>query len=387
MSDATRGPFVVAGAGSIGCFVGGLLADAGREVTLLARPRIIADIAAHGLHLTSIEGLDRPRAAAGRPRDRRSGRAGACRLHPCRGQEHGHGGDGRPDRAARAAGCDDRQPAERRRQCAAAARAPAAVTRCWRAWSRSTSWRWAGGRYHRATSGEIVLEQDAADTAAQARTCRGLRSKSSGNMPGVQWGKLLLNLNNAINALSGLPLRDQLSQRAWRAILAEQIAEALRATKAAGIAPVTSPLPAPLLPFVLRLPDAVFRVLAARMLKIDPQARSSMWEDLQQRPADRDRLPAGRDRQACSAARAARAAVRAHRQPGQGRRKRRSRARRGLQPAQIASDAIATEQLHNGARPARICGTLAATWSANFSMIAFMRICGCRTAVASAGLT
>ena len=59
MSDASNGPIVVAGAGSIGCFVGGLLADAGREVTLLARPRIIADIATHGLHLTSIEGLDR----------------------------------------------------------------------------------------------------------------------------------------------------------------------------------------------------------------------------------------------------------------------------------------------------------------------------------------
>ena len=41
-------------------------------------------------------------------------------------------------------------------------------------------------------------------------------------------------------------------------------------------------MPAPLLPFVLRLPDTVFRILAGRMLKIDPQARSSMWEDLQQ---------------------------------------------------------------------------------------------------------
>jgi len=38
-----------------------------------------------------------------------------------------------------------------------------------------------------------------------------------------------------------------------------------------------------MLPFVLRLPDPVFRVIAGRMLKIDPQARSSMWEDLQLR--------------------------------------------------------------------------------------------------------
>lgn len=59
MSDASNGPIVVAGAGSIGCFLGGLLADAGRAVVLLAPSRIIADTATHGLHLTSIERLDR----------------------------------------------------------------------------------------------------------------------------------------------------------------------------------------------------------------------------------------------------------------------------------------------------------------------------------------
>jgi 2-dehydropantoate 2-reductase len=32
---------------------------------------------------------------------------------------------------------------------------------------------------------------------------------------------------------------------------------------------------------LLRLPDAVFGVLLGRTMKIDPEARSSMWEDLQ----------------------------------------------------------------------------------------------------------
>jgi 2-dehydropantoate 2-reductase len=32
---------------------------------------------------------------------------------------------------------------------------------------------------------------------------------------------------------------------------------------------------------MLSLPDAAFRVAANRMLRIDPLARSSMWEDLQ----------------------------------------------------------------------------------------------------------
>ena len=49
-------PIGVAGAGSIGCFVGGMLADAGARVTLLARPRVIREIRDHGLKLTSFEG-------------------------------------------------------------------------------------------------------------------------------------------------------------------------------------------------------------------------------------------------------------------------------------------------------------------------------------------
>ena len=49
-------PIVIAGAGSIGCFVGGLLASGGRPVSLLARPRLIAEVERFGLTLTSLEG-------------------------------------------------------------------------------------------------------------------------------------------------------------------------------------------------------------------------------------------------------------------------------------------------------------------------------------------
>ena len=41
-------PIGIAGAGSIGCFVGGMLAAGGRNVALLARPRVIAEIEANG---------------------------------------------------------------------------------------------------------------------------------------------------------------------------------------------------------------------------------------------------------------------------------------------------------------------------------------------------
>src|SRR5689334_2772171 len=48
----------VAGAGSIGCYVGGTLAREGRAVTLLMRPRLAAAIERSGLHISDIDGHD-----------------------------------------------------------------------------------------------------------------------------------------------------------------------------------------------------------------------------------------------------------------------------------------------------------------------------------------
>src|SRR5689334_8203055 len=49
----------IAGAGSIGCYVGGCLALAGRDVTFLARPRIETALRAHGLRVSDLDGGDR----------------------------------------------------------------------------------------------------------------------------------------------------------------------------------------------------------------------------------------------------------------------------------------------------------------------------------------
>ena len=54
MSDTPR--IVVAGAGSIGCYVGGHLAAAGRDVMFLGRERLAGEIAKHGLILTDFSG-------------------------------------------------------------------------------------------------------------------------------------------------------------------------------------------------------------------------------------------------------------------------------------------------------------------------------------------
>jgi 2-dehydropantoate 2-reductase len=137
------------------------------------------------------------------------------------------------------------------------------------------------GRFHRATSGDIVIEQDDADTAAKL-SVPGLNMRPTGNIDGVLWGKLLLNLNNALNALADLPLRRQLAQRSWRRLFADQVAEALAAIRAEGITPVSpTPIPVGWMPSLLRLPDMIFQAMLGRTMKIDPEARSSMWEDLQ----------------------------------------------------------------------------------------------------------
>jgi 2-dehydropantoate 2-reductase len=137
------------------------------------------------------------------------------------------------------------------------------------------------GRFHRTTSGDIVIEQDDADTAGKL-SVPGLTMRPTGNIDGVQWGKLLVNLNNALNALADLPLRRQLAQRPWRRLFADQMVEGLAAIRAEGITPVSpTPIPAGWMPPLLRLPDMVFEAMLGRTMKIDPEARSSMWEDLQ----------------------------------------------------------------------------------------------------------
>src|SRR5258705_2797530 len=119
---------------------------------------------------------------------------------------------------------------------------------------------------------------------AEKFSVKGLTIRSTDNIDGVQWGKLVLNLNNALNALADLPLRRQLSQRPWRWLFADQMAEGLAAIRAQGIKPVSpTPIPVSLLPPLLRLPNFIFEAMLGPTMKIDPEARSSMWEDLQRR--------------------------------------------------------------------------------------------------------
>ncbi|MEU4359301.1 ketopantoate reductase C-terminal domain-containing protein [Streptomyces virginiae] len=70
--------------------------------------------------------------------------------------------------------------------------------------------------------------------------------------------------------------------RPYRTCLALCQEEALAAFAAAGVRPARlGPVPARLTPRLLRLPDALFRRIAAASLQVDAHARSSMWDDLE----------------------------------------------------------------------------------------------------------
>jgi 2-dehydropantoate 2-reductase len=287
---------VVAGAGSIGCYVGGCLALVGRHVTLLLRPVLAAAIARHGLRISDLDGADRtlPASALTLTADPGAALAGAQIVLVTV----------KSGTTAEMAGLIARHaPAEAvvvslqngvgnldvlRAHLAATQRPVAGMVPFNVVQTRGEGER---PRFHRATSGTLLIASGEPGLR-QALDVPGAAVAEHPDMAGVLWGKLLLNLNNALNALSDLPLATELADRRWRLLLASQIDEALAVLETAHIRPARiQSVPPRAIPFILRLPDAIFRLVARRMLAIDPQARSSMWEDLQLlRPTEIDYL-------------------------------------------------------------------------------------------------
>jgi 2-dehydropantoate 2-reductase len=275
---------LVMGAGSVGCFIGGLTQLAGVPVHFVGRPRVLAALRKQGLHLTDQDGLDRRIPALD------------LRLHdtPPPGLK--------PDlvllcvksgatvEAATALGLTlpPGTPVLSLQNGLGNAQAGQAAAPALRWHAGMVPYNIAEiapGHYHRGTGGALAVQgepQDLALNAWQTALARvGMRLNLHADLAPIQWGKLLLNLNNPVNALSGLPLRDELLQRGYRRILAALQQEALDLLDAAGlpVAQVT-PLPPRRLLTVLRLPTPLFRLVAARMLRIDAKARSSMADDL-----------------------------------------------------------------------------------------------------------
>jgi len=276
---------VVAGAGSIGCYVGGCLALAGRNVTLLLRPTLAQAIAQNGLRISDLDGADRalPPTALALATDPKQALAEAQIILVT--VKSGATVE-MADLIARHAPSDavvvslqngvGNLDILRARLGASRNLIPGMVPFNV-VQTRNGNQR---PRLHRATSGTMLIApgvpglRDALDVP-------GATLAEHPDMTAVLWGKLILNLNNALNALAGVPLAVELADRRWRVVLAAQIEEALAVLKTARIRPAgIEGVPPRVIPLILRLPDWLFRLVARRMLAVDPAARSSMWEDL-----------------------------------------------------------------------------------------------------------
>ena len=280
MSEAA-GSVLVMGAGAIGCYLGGCLQAAGVPVVFVGRPRVLAALREHGLTLTDLDG--------GQQRIEST----ALSLHETipsglvprlvlLAVKSGATGEAAAQLGAVLPSGTPVVSMQNGLSNAATAQAAAPTLRLLAGMVPFNIAELAPGHYHRGTTGVLAAQDDAALRALQADFGRaGLPLHLHADLRAVQWGKLLLNLNNPVNALSGLPLRAQLMDRGYRQCLAALQSEALAVLRGANIQPAqVGALPPQRIPPLLRLPTPLFRLIAARMLRIDRSARSSMADDL-----------------------------------------------------------------------------------------------------------
>lgn len=271
---------VIYGAGSVGCYLGGRLHDH-LAVRLIARPRMADVLHRHGLTLSDLQGFHQHIPAEAL--DVQTQAQGACAplvLVTVKSADTAQAGrelaDVLPPDAIVISFQNSLHNADLLRT-ALPRRTVLAGMVPFNVLQRSP------GYFHQGSSGDLMVEaHPALAPYLLAFTSAGLPLQQHTDMPAIQRAKLLFNLNNAINALSSLPLRQELAERGWRRCLALAQHEAL-GIFAAAHQPVAhlTPLPANWLPRILALPDALFARIAPRMLAIDPHARSSTWEDLQ----------------------------------------------------------------------------------------------------------
>ena len=205
------------GAGSIGCYVGGRLAAGGAPVTLIGRERIGSEIAHHGLHVTDWQGATLDVSPDGLRFATTAEAAADAALVLVTGQVGGHElPRGSPWRA-----CCGTKPLSSAFRTGSATRSnlkghlippgSAAGMVPFNVVNRGR------GAFHQGSQGALEVERHAALAGFEPSfVAAGLPLVQHSDLRPVQWAKLLLNLNNSINALSGLPLKEQLSQRDYR---------------------------------------------------------------------------------------------------------------------------------------------------------------------------
>jgi 2-dehydropantoate 2-reductase len=281
---------VIAGAGSIGCYVGGRLAAGGANVQFLARARIANDLSTNGLHLTDWTGTDiRLKPGALTISTSETILKNADVICVCVKSKDTHAmahsivqsGNTHATVFSLQNGMSNTQTL----QAALPSHTVLPVMVPYNVIYQEN------GHFHCATQGDLYCQEHPNATPLKALADQAsLGFELKPDMLNIMWGKLLLNLNNPVNALSGIPLKQQLETRGFRQIYAQCLKEGLQVLKAAKITPgQVAAVPVGVIPYILALPDFLFKRVAQKMLAIDPTARSSMWEDLQnKRPVEVD---------------------------------------------------------------------------------------------------
>lgn len=277
-----EGPRIaILGAGSIGCFIGGAWLAAGCNVSFVGREGVRAEIADHGLGLSDHEGwrihlapslvqfATDPAALAEADIIAFCVKTGATEAAAREIKRHARPG------ATVITFQNGVGSAERLRRLLPGLEIVQAIV----AFNVA---RLGKGRWHKGTSGDLIAARcDVTRALAGRLGDRPGRLILSDDMAGAAWGKLLINLNNAVNALSGRTLLEELSERDYRRVVAAAMLETLELLKAAGIEPAkVGALPPALMPHAIAAPDFLFRNLLLRVQKIDAAARSSMYDDL-----------------------------------------------------------------------------------------------------------
>ncbi|OUL98778.1 2-dehydropantoate 2-reductase [Variovorax sp. JS1663] len=269
------------GAGTIGCYIGGSLVTEGVRVAFVGRPRVLNALGQQGMVLTDLDGGDRRL----RPSMLQLFDRVPEGIHPALVLLTVKSGATAEAAAELDAALPPRTPVLSLQNGISNALHAARAAPTLHVLPGMVPYNVAElgpGHFHRGTGGRLAARQDAALRSwVSVFEQAGVGIDLHPDLLPIQWGKLLLNLNNPVNALSGLPLREQLLDRGYRRCLAALMDEALEALEWARIQPAQlAAVPPRRMPSILRLPTPLFRLVAARMLRIDAQARSSMADDL-----------------------------------------------------------------------------------------------------------
>ena len=270
----------ILGAGSVGCFIGGCWQAASIPVSFIGRRAIEQDIARHGLtvsdfsgwqaHLDRVDFITEPTALRDADIIAVTVKSGATAEAARAISEHGREGAAVVSFQNGISYVDVLNRKLGSRFDVARGMVPYNVAYLGQ------------GRFHKGVAG-VLYAEDRPRTRALSQAIGGgpAALELRNDMLAVAWGKLLVNLNNAVNALSGRTLLEQLRERDYRRVVAASQREGLRLLNSAGIEPAKVGAVGPrLLPTVIGSPDWLFNGIFLRKWKIDAKARSSMADDL-----------------------------------------------------------------------------------------------------------